>query len=641
MKSNARFPSKKPHFLIFLLVSCLNAILVFGQSSPASWDRKPYRALLVAERCGDATGMLVDSQQDEFQPVAALLKAWLVPFDILRLDQQHLDASTLFDLEERVRYGVVVWLADLPSYEGHDLQALEEAVNAGTSLLVANSRFLHPVLEQLLGLRFREAYTAIDPFRVTRSHFITRELATQKMDPLSLWVLDTDNRLWVEPHGGEVLITQEQRPVMTIHQPGSNSSAIWMGVQRTASLGESAYWRGLFQRSLVWSLGYLVLPNIDFSNRVILALDDWGSVEKTLHASWRYPTLSEEQIQQRLIAPLKKWQAVAVATTVSRFVDRKTKRIASPWTQKFTDLFGVFQDFASTQRGLKAAIEAGLVEIQSHGWTHMQPDLDSSPGPWWTADLAGEGSAWGWYTEFEDSRREKEIPAVVQLFHMKQSRDDLRRDFGQVPLLLALPGGGWSKSYANHTPRLAAQAGFGITYAGGRAFYLDRDLVLDMAGVGREILHGTQNLFPFPPKPWPAHPDGPLYLVGHDRDITLQADYLDWFFSALPAGTKTMSMNQYVAILHTDITSSASNLDWQLTFNFDPHYCAYFATHPSSWRLWLSDAVLERLKKTPGVSISVDNQAVPHTIDVEAQQTLVINLPAGLGERVWSLKLAK
>ena len=637
LTARARSVLKRLPLSLLIPFLCLNALVVLGQQSTTTLNPKPYRVLLVVERWNDPAGLLVDSQADEFQPVAALLKAWLVPFDILRLDQQRLDGSYLFDRSGKVRYGTVIWLADLPSYEGHSFEAFEEAVQAGTSLIVAKSRFLHPVLERLLGLRFKETYTAVDPFRVTRTHFITRELAAQKADPLNLWTLDTDNRLWVEPREGEVLIAQDQHPVLTLHEPAAGVSAMWMGVQHVASLRDSPYWRSLFLRSLVWSLGYLVRPNIDYSNRVILALDDWGSTEKTLHASWRYPSLSEQQIHERLITPLQKKGAVAVATTVPAFVDRKTRRIVSPWTQKFTDTFGVFQDFASTQRGLKAGVDLGVLEIQSHGWIHMQPNLQSSPGPWWAADMAGEGSAWGWYTEFEDSRREREIPAAVQLFHMKRTREDLAQDFGQVPLQLALPGGGWSKSYANYTPRLAAQAGFGIIYASGRPFYLDRSLVLDLAGVGREILHGTENLFPFPPVPWPSHPDSPLYLAGHDRDITLQPDYLDWLFSVLPSGTKTMSMNHYIAILHTDIASSVSPQDWQLTFLLDPGYCTYFATRSSSWQLWLSDPLLERLKVAKSLGISVDGSAVSrvrHTL----HETLVIDLPSGTGRHTWRLE---
>jgi hypothetical protein len=380
------------------------------------------------------------------------------------------------------------------------------------------------------------------------------------------------------------------------------------------------------------------LPDIDYQNRVILVLDDWGSTEKSLHASWQYPTLTQEQIQQCLVAPLKARQEVAVATTVSGFLDRETKRIVSPWTRKFTDPFGVLQDFPSTQKGLQAGVKAGILEIQSHGWTHMQPDLDSPPGPWWTADLAGEASAWGWFTEFEDSRRGKEVPAAAQLFHMKQSREHLRQDFGQAPLLLALPGGGWSKSYANHTPRLAAQAGFGITYAGGRAFCLDRQEVLDLAGIAREVLHGAQNLFPFTPQQWPPHPDGPIYLAGHDRDLVLQPGYLDWFFSTLPSGARTMSMNHYVAILHTRVEASAATA-WQLTFDFDPEYCVYFSDHASSWKVLLSDSALEKLKAASSLNITVDGQAISKTKAPElVHGAMVIDIPKGLGKHVWKLE---
>ena len=153
-------------------VLCLNALTVLGQGSLATSNLKPYRALLVVERWNHPNALLVDSQVDEFQPIAALLKAWLVPFDILRLDQQHIDASYLFGRSGKVRYGVVIWLADLSSHEGHNFETFSEAVQSGTSLLVVKSRFLHPVLEQLLGLKFRETYTAVDPLRVTQMHFI-------------------------------------------------------------------------------------------------------------------------------------------------------------------------------------------------------------------------------------------------------------------------------------------------------------------------------------------------------------------------------------------------------------------------------------------------------------------------------------
>src|SRR2546425_10851640 len=83
---------------------------VYAGSLKASWPIKPYRALLVVERWSDPASVVVDHEKDDFQPVAALLKAWSIPFEIFRLDQQHLDDSYLFDREGKIRYGVAGWV---------------------------------------------------------------------------------------------------------------------------------------------------------------------------------------------------------------------------------------------------------------------------------------------------------------------------------------------------------------------------------------------------------------------------------------------------------------------------------------------------------------------------------------------------
>jgi len=624
-----------PLFLTFLLRS----VAVGSESRRTTWAIKPYRVLLVVERWNDPTSVLVDHEKDHFQPVAALLKAWSVPFDVLRLDQQHLDGTYLFSRSGEVRYGVAIWLADAASYSGQDMASLEQAVHAGTSLLVAKSRFLDSALERLLGLKFKETYTATDPLQVTEAHFITRELAPHKMDRLNVsW--DFNNRIWVEPQGARVLIDQYRHPVLTINQPEPESSAIWIGVPALSSLRDSAYWRQLFFRSLLHSLGYLVSPNVDYTRSVEIEIDDWGTADKGFLSYWRYLEPSEDTLRHYLIAPLERRHAVVAANVITGYVDRKEKRIASPWVQKFTDLYGLQQDYASTQRGLKAAAAAGVVEIESHGWTHMQPDLESPPGPWWTADLAGDGSADGWYTEFADHRRGMESPSIVQLFRMKRSLEYLQEDFGQRALELRPGGSGWSKSQFNHTGRIAAQAGFGLFHAEPDFYYyLDKDLVLDMTGIAPQV--GTTSydrLAELHPERWPAHPDGPAMLLFHDRDIALQADFMERLLAALPPAYQTLSVNEYIGILHAGIASSAADA-WQLTFGFDPRYCAYFETHPSSWRLWLSDSLGERVKALQDLEISVDNRR-PFRIKAAdfLRGTPAIDLPPGLGTHVWKLQ---
>jgi len=592
---------------------------------------KPYRVLLVVERWEDPASHIVTSERDQFQPVAAVLKAWSVPFDVFRLDQQTFDASYLFERSGRIRYGALVWVADSSSYSGKNVALLEEAVQAGMGVVVIGSRFLDPALETVLGLKFKESYSATDPLKTGPPHFITRDVA-----PQTTASGEFDSRLWVQPRGAQVLMAQQQHPVLTVRQIDKFTSAIWIGVPHLKDVTAYSLWRKLFFRSLVWSLGYLMRPDVDYAHRLILALDDWGTADKSFLSYWRYPTLSEEMIRQHLMEPLAKHRAVMAANVITGYVDRKTKRILSPWNQKFIDRYGILQDYGSTRRGMKAAVTAGVLEIESHGWTHMQPDLDSPPGPWWNADVDGEASAIGWDEEFLDRRRGAEVPSLTQLFHLTRSIEYLCRDFGRQPLSIRAGGGAWSKSYVNHTGLVAARAGFGLFQAGTAFnFYLDRDLVLDMAGVIAGAPHGSDQ--PLQTPKWPEHPEGPLMLTAHDRDIAMQPAFLDLFFEAVPSGYKTLSMNQYVGVLHTEIESPVGQ-GWQFAFHFEEPYCEYFKDHSSSWQLWLADPLLEELKTSRELSLSVDEKPFAPLKTTEIlDQPIRIEIPSGLGRHTWRL----
>ncbi|MGH9430220.1 MAG: hypothetical protein ACRD3T_01620 [Terriglobia bacterium] len=608
--------------------------------APSTPAVKPYRVLLVVEHWSDPASLLVDHEKDNFQPVAALLKAWSVPFDILRLDQQRLDGSYLFRRSGAIRYGAIVWLADSPSYAMQDLASVQAAVHAGTSLIVVNSRFLDPTLEELLGLKFKELYTATGPFHVAQEHFVTRELAARKIaSPEMNW--NFSDRLWVQPQGAKVLIQQGRHPVLTVNQLRSDVSAIWLGPPNLFLLCNSAWWRCLFFRSLVWSMGYVVRPNIDYAHCVIFELDDWGTADKGFLSYWRYLEPSEETIRQYVIAPLQQHHAVASAEVVTGYVDRASKRIVSPWTQRFTDLYGLHQDYAETRSGLKDAVAAGVLEIESHGWTHMEPDLESSPGPWWTANVAGEASAVGWYGEFEDQRRNREIPAATQIFHMKRSLADLRQDFGQQALELKPGNNAWSKSQFNNTARLAGRVGFGLFHGDNASYYLDHELVLDMTGVVPDFNTSYDRLGALNPQRWPDHPDGPVILGFHDRDIALDHNFLEQLFAALPADYETLGTNQYVGVLHTQIDSLTGVDGWQLAFTLGKPYCDYFKTRGSSWRLWLSDPLREQLAASH-LEVTVDGKPPTNLRAADFRhESLSIDLPAGLGTHAWRLEAVK
>lgn len=605
--------------------------------APTAVDVKPYRVLLVAEKRSDPYGLVV-SEADKFQPVAALLKAWSIPFDILRLDQQHLDASYLFRRDGGIRYGTIVWVADPPSYSGQDSASLEEAVHSGTGLIVINSRFLDPTLAKLLGLKFKELYTSTDGFQLPQRHYLTRGMTAEVAS--SVQTHDYSDRIGVQLAGAEMLISQSQHPVLTANQLGPRTSALWLGSPNLSVFCSSLFWRNLLFRSLIWSLGYAVVPNLDYSHRIILELDDWGTADKGFLSYWRYLEPSEQTIRESLVEPLKQHHAVASAEVDTGYVDRQTKRVVSPWVQQFTDLYGLHQDYASTRQGLKDAANSGMLDIESHGWTHMDPDLDSSPGPWWTADLAGEGSVVGWYGEFADQRRGNEVTAATQIFHMEQSLAELQQDFGKEALELKPGNNEWSKSQFDNTAALAARVGFGLFHGDKDTYYLDHELVLDMANIVPDLNTGFDLLDALNPQKWPDHPDGPLILGFHDRDIALDHHFMERLFSALPADYKTAGTNQYIGILHTRISSVTDSAAWQLSFDLDNHYCAYFASHSSSWQLWLSDPLREQLAALH-LEASVDDKPSGMQVGDFAHETLTIDLPPGLGPHSWRLEAAK
>src|SRR5579863_9500249 len=149
------------HIGRLLAVALLVLCVIYGQTPPRRSLLKPYRVLLVVASWGDPASQVI-GEKDACQPVAALLKAWSVPFDILRLDQQALGASYLFDRSGAVRYGAILWLADLPSYAGKNLGVLTEAVQQGTCVIAVASRFSDATLERILGLHYKADYRAPD-----------------------------------------------------------------------------------------------------------------------------------------------------------------------------------------------------------------------------------------------------------------------------------------------------------------------------------------------------------------------------------------------------------------------------------------------------------------------------------------------
>ena len=199
--------------------------------------------------------------------------------------------------------------------------------------------------------------------------------------------------------------------------------------------------------------------------------------------------------------------------------------------------------------------------------------------------MDGIGSL-GWWTEFGDPIRKKEIPAIVQRFHMRQSLEQIREDFGVTPLFF-IRGGGFSKSWPNNTMAIAAQMGFGFSELEGDE-YLGPDYVINLEPVlPRGGWSHTQTLSP-EDIPWTL--DALYWLVFHDKDLADDSASIARLLDGLGPDVHFMSANEFCAYVHSTVSAAGpSRESLTIKIDYDPHYCEFFGSHPSRWVLHLSD----------------------------------------------------
>ena len=164
---------------IFLLI--ISVVFVFSEapSIRAGESNKslPYRFLLViSNQWDDPASLLVDGES-EFQVLVSLLKSWVLPFDILRLDQQNLDRYFLLDRDGSPRYSTIIWDADPDGLEGENLELLPLLVKEqGVNLVVLGNCVSPPEVSALVGEEYVSEYRLKDGLVFENEHFITRNL---------------------------------------------------------------------------------------------------------------------------------------------------------------------------------------------------------------------------------------------------------------------------------------------------------------------------------------------------------------------------------------------------------------------------------------------------------------------------------
>ncbi len=410
---------------------------------------------------------------------------------------------------------------------------------------------------------------------------------------------------------------REHLPFLTAREFENGGRVVWLDADQSENHITIQVIRDMLKRSLVWANGYALYA--EYPQSVILFMDDFGTSDRTFLPYWHYRTLNEDDIRKGLIEPLKRHKAVLNEDIITGYVERKTGKILNPWKQKVIDEIDgkTVHDYISAKRGLDAGMREGVLEIQCHGYTHMLPDLESPPGPFWTAPMDGVGSL-NFYYEFGDPMRGNEMPAITQKFILKRGLEYLKSDFGVTPLFVINGGGAISYTYPNNSSRIAAEMGFGVSHYNTPG-YLDRDIVIhSMEPVVNRQSWSYKSDLTGADIPWTI--DAPYFLIFHDRDISMDVTALERLLTNLGKRTRYLSANEYCGYLHAQIGLNENNSDdLSLAVDYDDHYCQYFKSHKSTWTLHLADDTRAGLKST-------------------SPEKQIITIPEGLGRHIVPVK---
>jgi len=605
--------------LILILLTTSNAL----PADHIKGKLKPFRVLvIIGDQWQDPASYMVDVAKptgeysgydakpgvngaDDFHHLVILLKSWGIPFDVVRLDQQFLDRYMFLDMNNNPRYGTIIWDVNQSEKLLHpDYSIITDMVEKyGIGLIALSDRISSPEIQSILGLKYIGSWESNSLLKVREKHFITEGLSSPfKIDSS---IVEHIQRQQVEVlKGTTTLVEQGMYPQVTAKEYPSGGHVVWVGNDHNW-LFFYQNMRTLLRRAITWTVGYNIYKT--WENDLVMIMDDPGGAQSSWLEHWHYPILTEDIIEKYLIIPLQEHHAILNINFVAGYVNDAEHRLEPTWTRVYTDSFGVKQDYPSSKRGYDKGVKLGVFEVMCHGLTHMQPDLVSDPG-WYSSALDKERAEVGWYREFGDTRRNKEIPPAEQFWRMKTAKEWLTQQFGVVPLEFCPGGLGTSISYFGNTPKLAGEAGFG--WCGWETGYLGKDMVI----IGWKFFGTSESplLVQVPPD-------------AHDFGISREPEKFATIFAQFPEG-RFISINEFIGYLHSQNKGNWSTGKDKLTITlgYDPHYCQYFEKHPSDWNLEFSDWILHEMGKP---EISIDGKPA----DVTNKKIMV---PNGTGKHI-------
>ncbi len=616
-----------------------------GGNTERNMNVKPYRVLvIIGDQWADPMSYNIDPfrvKGEDFLDVVTMLKIWGVPFDILRLDEQRLQINRFLDYAARPAYGCIIWMADPEKLSGMsaNFEVLQRAVNEyGISMIAL---FDYVKTNQVAGLagitcggiKKVRLNNSGERLKITGGHFITNQvsgISIPDSKQLAGPSIPEANGITSEKNPGEediseinmvncsvidgatVLGSIGTTPQLVVRDIDKDTKTVWIGGGKDW-FRKYPSMRNIFRKALVYSIGYGVF-NDNFENGFIFIMDDVGCSEHAWSLTWHYPTPARDSMVKYLIEPLEKYGKMMVMNLTPGFANPEKKIIESSWeVPPFKDIFGNWQDYGSTKKGLEEGLRRGVFELQPHrAWSHMNWDLDSPPGPWWGSTVDGELKKTDWYNEVVDVRRDHApVPSNDLLFIYKKGIEAIKETFGVTPLAAEVRPGAElmeGKHGGDDNGRIAAIAGLGVS----RECYVGIDYTiefkmlmpeqftchdLDLTARTNDIADETEAGWD---KLWTLSTEQLMdSKIAGGRRIDLRSN-LDWIESRKEK--HWMGFNETCAYLHSVVKNSKKN-EIELAIGYDDHYCKYFENNPSFWTLELSDWMRKRLGESAAMAI--------------------------------------
>jgi hypothetical protein len=287
-------------------------------------------------------------------------------------------------------------------------------------------------------------------FRRNWKQFLSQVRSYRKVKPL--------------PDANIIAVTQDDYPAIIEYQYGKAKN-YYIALNSDWYLEQFNKIHQIVKRMIIENSGN-GMAYFDLSKTAVLRLDDPGSCVNAYLLELRNLEIDD---WKTIVQILKKHNSVLNIAYVSGWIDDANSsrgdiylkgKLVNPRREgaiyNSKDIIYAFKktnlklDYSSQYEGIKIGLEGHYFNIESHGHTHLNPDMKA----WLNSEDKYTNEKW--WSEFKDAYRGVDVKSEIQGLHMLESKKKLFQAFG-VPAVAIIPP---SHQASKDTEFIAREQGF-------------------------------------------------------------------------------------------------------------------------------------------------------------------------------------